>query len=58
MHRRSTLEDQLILVNEQDKETGRVGKLEAHEKGLLHRAFSIFVFRRILMEPEPSTRSF
>ena len=58
MHRRSTLEDQLILVNEQDKETGRVGKLEAHEKGLLHRAFSIFVFRRILMDNPDGTRTF
>ena len=58
MHRRSKLEDQLILVNEQDKETGRVGKLEAHEKGLLHRAFSIFVFRRILMDNPDGTRTF
>ena len=58
MHRRSKLEDQLILVNEQDKETGRVGKLEAHEKGLLHRAFSFFFFRRILMDNPDGTRTF
>ncbi len=35
--------DQLILVNEQDEIIGYSGKMEAHEKGLLHRAFSIFV---------------
>lgn len=52
------MEDQLILVDEQDRETGRVGKLEAHEKGLLHRAFSIFVFRRILVDEPDGTRTF
>jgi isopentenyl-diphosphate delta-isomerase len=34
----------VILVNEKDEETGTAGKMEAHQKGLLHRAFSIFVF--------------
>jgi len=34
----------VILVNEQDEETGLMQKLEAHQKGLLHRAFSIFLF--------------
>lgn len=52
------MEDQIILVDEQDRETGRVGKLEAHEKGLLHRAFSIFVFRRILVDEPDGTRTF
>jgi isopentenyl-diphosphate Delta-isomerase len=36
-------EDQLILVDENDTQTGVMGKLETHQKGLLHRAFSIFV---------------
>jgi len=36
--------DEVILVNEKDEAIGRMEKLEAHEKGLLHRAFSIFVF--------------
>ena len=36
--------NQVILVNEQDERIGVMGKLSAHEKGLLHRAFSIFVF--------------
>lgn len=37
-------EEQVILVDEQDRELGLMGKQEAHEKGLLHRAFSVFVF--------------
>ncbi|MBC7863312.1 MAG: isopentenyl-diphosphate Delta-isomerase [Bacteroidia bacterium] len=36
--------EQVILVNERDEETGLMEKMEAHEKGLLHRAFSVFVF--------------
>ncbi|MDP2665615.1 MAG: isopentenyl-diphosphate Delta-isomerase [bacterium] len=36
-------EDQIILVDEDDVQIGTMGKLEVHEKGLLHRAFSIFV---------------
>lgn len=36
-------EDQLILVDEHDVQIGTMGKLETHEKGLLHRAFSIIV---------------
>jgi len=35
---------QVILVNEQDEPTGAMEKIEAHEKGLLHRAFSVFIF--------------
>lgn len=34
----------VILVNEKDEVTGTAEKMEAHRKGLLHRAFSIFVF--------------
>ncbi len=52
------MEDQIILVDEQDRETGRVGKLEAHEKGLLHRAFSIFILRKILVDEPDGTRTF
>lgn len=33
----------MILVDENDTPCGRMEKLEAHEKGLLHRAFSIFI---------------
>lgn len=38
------MEEQVILVNERDEPIGLMGKMEAHEKGLLHRAFSVFVF--------------
>lgn len=34
----------VILVNEQDEAIGLMEKMEAHEKGLLHRAFSILIF--------------
>lgn len=37
------IEEQVILVNEQDEQIGTIGKQEAHEKALLHRAFSVFV---------------
>jgi isopentenyl-diphosphate delta-isomerase len=36
--------DEVILVNEQDEEIGVMDKMEAHKKGLLHRAISIFIF--------------
>lgn len=36
--------EQVILVNEADEEIGFMEKMEAHEKALLHRAFSVFVF--------------
>ena len=52
------MEDQLILVDEQDRKTGSCGKMEAHEKGLLHRAFSIFVFRKALLDNPDGTRTF
>ena len=38
------MKDEVILVNEQDEQIGLMPKLEAHEKGLLHRAFSVFLF--------------
>jgi len=34
----------VVLVNEQDEFIGTMEKMEAHEKGLLHRAFSVFIF--------------
>jgi isopentenyl-diphosphate Delta-isomerase len=34
----------VILVDEQDNETGLMEKMEAHEKAVLHRAFSVFIF--------------
>ncbi|OMP31074.1 isopentenyl-diphosphate Delta-isomerase [Mangrovimonas sp. DI 80] len=38
------IEEQVILVNENDEQIGTMAKMEAHEKALLHRAFSVFVF--------------
>ncbi len=40
------MREHVILVDENDKETGVMEKMEAHEKGVLHRAFSIFVFNK------------
>lgn len=37
-------EEQVILVNEKDEQIGLMPKMEAHEKALLHRAFSVFIF--------------
>jgi len=37
-------EENVILVNEQDEQIGLMPKMEAHEKALLHRAFSVFIF--------------
>jgi len=34
----------VILVDEQDNPLGTMGKMEVHEKALLHRAFSVFIF--------------
>ena len=36
-------EEQVILVNENDEPIGLMPKLEAHQKAVLHRAFSVFV---------------
>lgn len=36
-------EENVILVNEADEPIGLMPKMEAHEKALLHRAFSVFV---------------
>jgi isopentenyl-diphosphate delta-isomerase len=35
--------EQVIVVNEDDEETGLIGKLEAHSNDILHRAISVFV---------------
>lgn len=35
---------QVVLVDENNKEIGKMEKSKAHKLGLLHRAFSIFIF--------------
>jgi isopentenyl-diphosphate delta-isomerase len=39
-------EDNVILVNENDEPIGLMPKMEAHEKAVLHRAFSVFVLNK------------
>lgn len=36
--------EEVILVDSDDRELGSAEKLRAHEEGLLHRAFSVFIF--------------
>lgn len=36
--------EQVILVDQDDVQTGTMEKMEAHQKALLHRAFSVFIF--------------
>jgi len=45
--------EHVILVDEQDREIGTMEKMEAHRRGRLHRAFSVFVFddeKRLLLQ--------
>lgn len=37
------IEENVILVNTKDEPIGLMPKLEAHEKAVLHRAFSVFI---------------
>ena len=39
------MEDRLILVDVDDKEIGSASKSTAHYEGLLHRAFSVFLYQ-------------
>ncbi len=50
---------QVVLVDKNDKIIGEAEKLEAHQTGVLHRAFSIFLFNeqgKILMQKRASTK--
>jgi len=38
------MKDFVVLVDQKDNAIGTMEKLEAHQKGLLHRAFSVFIF--------------
>jgi len=49
----------VILVDEKDTEIGTMPKMEAHEKGSLHRAFSVFIFNskgELLMQQRASDK--
>jgi len=39
-------EEKVLLVDTQDRVLGTMPKLEAHQKGVLHRAFSVFILNR------------
>jgi isopentenyl-diphosphate Delta-isomerase len=36
--------NEVVLVDTEDREIGTMEKLQAHQEGVLHRAFSIFIF--------------
>lgn len=38
------MEEKVVLINEADEVLGLMDKMQAHENGLLHRAFSVFLF--------------
>ena len=40
------MEELLILVSPKDRQTGFAPKMQVHQKGLRHRAFSVFIFDR------------
>lgn len=42
------MKEKLILVNEQNQVIGQAEKMQVHRDGLLHRAFSVFIFRQNL----------
>lgn len=49
----------VILVDENDQEIGMMEKMQAHQKGLLHRAFSIFIInnsREMLLQKRASSK--
>lgn len=52
-------DEEVILVNELDQELGYMEKLKAHQEGLLHRAFSVFIFNskgEALIQKRASTK--
>jgi len=51
--------EKVILVDENDNQVGIMPKLEAHQKGLLHRAFSVFIFNskyELLLQKRASSK--
>lgn len=56
---KSTAEEEVVLVNENDEAIGVEEKITAHLTGALHRAFSVFVFnssRELLLQRRTSTK--
>jgi isopentenyl-diphosphate delta-isomerase len=51
--------NEVLLVNKQNEIVGTYDKLLAHEEGLLHRAFSIFIFNKkgeLLIQQRAATK--
>lgn len=51
---------EVILVDSQDRPVGRMEKLEVHQKGLLHRAVTVYVFNschQLLLQQRASGKS-
>ena len=51
--------EKVILVDKFDNETGTMDKQEAHVKGVLHRAFSVFIFnnkKELLLQRRSKTK--
>jgi isopentenyl-diphosphate delta-isomerase len=49
----------VVLVDEQDNPIGKMEKQQAHIEGLLHRAFSIFIFnseKKLLLQKRASSK--
>jgi isopentenyl-diphosphate Delta-isomerase len=49
----------VVLVDENDQEIGTMEKMQAHEKGLLHRAFSVFIInnkKEMLLQKRASSK--
>ena len=52
-------EEKVVLVDKNDNQIGLMPKMEAHHKGILHRAFSIFIFNsenQILLQKRSSSK--
>jgi isopentenyl-diphosphate delta-isomerase len=51
--------EEVIIVDENDRETGAREKLKAHREGMMHRAFSVFVFNsegKLLLQRRAETK--
>ena len=51
--------NEVVLVDSNDQDLGTMDKMEAHEKGLLHRAFSVFLFNdkgQMLIQKRANTK--
>jgi len=52
-------EEEVVLVDTQDNFLGTMPKMEAHQKGILHRAFSVFVLNsknELLLQKRAKTK--